>query len=295
MTEPLLSQLAKRISRPISEETRQKARFHLLDWLACIAGARSSEAGELGAVISPKPWEKATYLGNVLKLGDHHGSTRITPGAVIWPAAMSLPSAPFNLRIEAGIRGYEAMLAIGMALDDHHHAHWDATATTGAFGAAAAFGSVIGFAAIEHANAMGNAGSVSGGLQHMQHDDVLTRHWHIYNAVRMGRDAAMHVHYGATGPQELLEGRQGFFEAMTDTPGSLGGSEEGWMIDDVQIRSADGQPIAEISEELLRNKMQTLAEKGGLTGAEADRAAALALRGKDAADIDRLLDDWLPI
>ncbi len=51
-------------------------------------------------------------------------------------------------RLDAAVRGYEAMIAVGAALDAHHYAHWHPTATAGVFGATAAFGSVIGFAAV---------------------------------------------------------------------------------------------------------------------------------------------------
>ena len=236
MPDPLLTQLVRTLARPPSERERQRARLHLLDWLACVAGARQTEAGSLGAVISHKAWEKATYLGNVLEMDDVHRSALLHPGPVIWPAALSLPSATMAQRLDAAIRGYEAMIAIGSTLDAHHYAHWHPTSTAGVFGSTTAFGSLIGFAPVEYANALGNAGSVAGGLWHMRHDDVLTKQWHIYHAVRTGRDAAMHVHYGATGPQGILEGEQGLFAAMTRAPGSLAGSEDSWLIEEVSFK-----------------------------------------------------------
>ncbi len=222
MTEPLLAQLATRLARPVDAAARQRARLHLLDWLACVAGARGTEAGALGAAISPVAWEKSTYLGNVLEMDDVHRTALLHPGPVVWPVALSYPSATMDQRLDAAVRGYEAMIAVGAALDAHHYAHWHPTATAGVFGATAAFGSVIGFAAVEYANALGNAGSVAGGLWHMRHDDVLTKQWHIYHAARTGRDAALHVHYGATGPARLLEGEQGLFAALTQEPGCIG-------------------------------------------------------------------------
>jgi 2-methylcitrate dehydratase PrpD len=128
------------------------------------------------------------------------------------------------------------MIAIGSAFDAHHYAHWHPTATMGVFGACAAFGSLLGFAPVEYANALGNAGSVAGGLWHMRHDDVLTKQWHIFHAVRTGRDAALHVHYGATGPQGLIEGPQGLFAAMTKEPGEIASNADGWLIDTVSFK-----------------------------------------------------------
>ena len=236
VAEALLVQLAKRLARQPSQSERKRARLHLLDWLACVAGARTSEAGELGAVISPRAWEQSTYFGNVLEMDDVHRTALLHPGPVIWPVAMSLPSANMASRLDAAVRGYEAMIAVGSAFDAHHYAHWHPTTTAGMFGAAATFGALIGFAPTEYAQAMANAGSVAGGLWHMRHDDVLTKQWHVFHAVRTGRDAALHVHYGATGPTALLEGPQGVFAAMTREPNALGGDDTGWLINAVSFK-----------------------------------------------------------
>jgi len=208
----------------------------LLDWLACVAGARDTEAAHLGGLISRSGWERATYAGNALEMDDVHRTALLHPGPVIWPAAMSMGSASLDARLDAAVRGYEAMIAVGAALDAHHYAHWHPTTTAGTIGAAAAFGSLIGFAPVEYANAMGNAASVAGGLWHMRHDDVLTKQWHVYHAVRTGRDAALHVHYGATGPQGILEGPQGLFAAMTQKPGSLADAGPSWLIHEVSFK-----------------------------------------------------------
>lgn len=236
MSEPLLSQLSQRLARSVPDGEKMRARLHLLDWLACVAGARDTEAGHLGGAISSLGWERATYVGNALEMDDVHRTALLHPGPVVWPAAMSMASASLDQRLEAAVRGYEAMIAIGAAFDAHHYALFHPTATAGVFGACATFGSLIGFAPVEYANAMGNAGSVAGGLWHMRHDDVLTKQWHIYHAVRTGRDAALHVNYGATGPKRVLEGPQGLFEAVTRGPGALAGSIEGWLINEVSFK-----------------------------------------------------------
>ncbi len=236
MTQPLLAQLALTLARPVTKSERRAARLHLLDWLACVAGARQTEAGAMGSMIGRAGWERATYLGNALEMDDVHRTALLHPGPVIWPAAMSVASADMDTRLDSAVRGYEAMIAIGAAMDARHYRHWHPTASMGGMGAAATMGSLIGFAAIEYAQALANAGSVAGGLWHMRHDDVLTKQWHIYHAVRTGRDAVLHVHYGATGPQGLLEGPQGLFAAFTDTPGALASAKDGWLIHEVSFK-----------------------------------------------------------
>ncbi|HSJ78833.1 MAG TPA: MmgE/PrpD family protein [Erythrobacter sp.] len=237
MTEPLLTGLGRRLARPVTKGERQRARLHLLDWLACVAGARTSEAGALGASIALNGWERATYLGNVLEMDDVHRTALLHPGPVVWPAALSMASAAMEARLDAAVRGYEAMIAIGAACDAHHYSRWHPTASMGGFGAAAAFGSLIGFGPVGYAHALANAGSVAGGLWHMRHaPGVLTKQWHIHHAMRTGRDSALHVHYGATGPLGLLEGPQGLFAAMTRAPGALAGDDFGWLIHDVSFK-----------------------------------------------------------
>ncbi|MFN3989480.1 MAG: MmgE/PrpD family protein [Erythrobacter sp.] len=237
MTQPLLARLAKALARPVGKSERSRARLHLLDWLACVAGARQTEAAAVGASIGRAGWERATYVGNVLEMDDVHRTALLHPGPVIWPAAMSVAGADMATRLDSAVRGYEAMIAIGAAMDARHYAHWHPTATMGGMGAAAAMGALIGFAPVEYAQALANAGSVAGGLWHMRHDDVLTKQWHIYHAVRTGRDAALHVHHGATGPQALLEGAQGLFAAFTEAPGQLASAhDDGWLIGEVSFK-----------------------------------------------------------
>lgn len=294
MTEPLLSRFVRTIARPVGKSEQKRARLHLLDWLACIAGARGSEAHALGSAISTRGWERATYSGNSLGVEDFHASAALRPGPVIWPAALSMPSADMSMRLDAAVRGYETVIAIGAALDAYHADHWDSTASVGVLGACTAFGSLIGFAPIEYANALGNAGSVAGGLRHFQHDDVLTAQWHVFHAVRTGRDAALHVHYGATGPQAVIEGAQGVFAAMTREPGELASNGVGWLIGNVGFKPweslRDGETID--GEDSVIEKMYKLARHGGLNEAAAERAVKLALESDDVEALDTMLEEW---
>ncbi len=236
MSGALLTDFVQTLARPMGKSERARARLHLLDWMACIAGARGTKAGAVGTAISPNGWERATYLGNVLEMDDVHRTSLLHPGPVVWPAAMSCADADMDSRLDAAVRGYEAMIAIGSAFDAHHYAHWHPTATMGVFGSCAAYGSLLGFDPEKYANALGNAGSVAGGLWHMRHDDVLTKQWHIFHAVRTGRDAAWHMQHGATGPQAVLEGPQGIFEAMTRDPGEVASGSAGWLIEGVSFK-----------------------------------------------------------
>ena len=236
MSETRLAKVVRTLARPSGKSERQRARLHLCDWLACVAGARGSEAARVAARISSLGWERSAYLGNVLEMDDVHRTSLLHPGPVVWPAALSAYGADMDEALDAAIRGYEAMIAIGAAFDAHHYARWHPTATMGVFGAAAAMGSLLGFDEAAYTHALGNAGSVAGGVWHMRHDKVLTKQWHIAHAVRTGREAALYAHAGASGPAGILEGPQGLFAAMTSEPGDLAASGEGWLIETVSFK-----------------------------------------------------------
>mgnify|MGYP002780725102 CR=1 FL=1 len=223
MTEPLLVQLATSLARPVGESERKRARLHLLDWLACVAGARRAE------LFAGDALQRATLLGNVLEMDDVHRRGRLHPGPVIWPAVIGAHGAMDNL-LDAAVRGYEAMIAVGETFDDEHYAHFHPTATAGVFGAAAASASQ----GAMH-SALGFAGSVSGGLWQMRHEAGAGKQWHVLHAVATGRRAAAFAAMGNVGPTRVLEGPQGLYAATCAKarPMRLGTS---WKISEVSFK-----------------------------------------------------------
>ncbi|MEM8696189.1 MAG: MmgE/PrpD family protein [Pseudomonadota bacterium] len=236
MSEPLLTQLSKRLARPVGESDRQRARLHLLDWLACVAGARRSEVAKRFAQSAADKAVIAAMAANILEMDDVHRAALLHPGPVIWGAVCSQIVPTMNDALDNAVRGYEAMIAIGGALDGYHYGHWHPTATAGVFGAAAASASLWGLNREATVWALANAGSVAGGLWHMRHDDVMTKQWHVANAIRVGTDAAWMADDGLTGPAALLEGPQGLFEAMTKEPGPLADNGDSWLIHQVSFK-----------------------------------------------------------
>lgn len=214
MSEPLLVQLVQTLARPISESDRARARLHLLDWLACVAGARQSRLRALRSMAVPGALGRASLIGNLLEMDDVHRAALLHPGPVIWPVALGSGLDPLDHVLDAALRGYEAMVAVGSTLDAHHYAAWHPTSTAGLFGAAATAASLFHLETDQTVWAMANAGSVAGGLWHMRHDDVLTKQWHVLHAVRTGQEAAYMAVDGMTGPAAILEGPQGIYQAM---------------------------------------------------------------------------------
>jgi 2-methylcitrate dehydratase PrpD len=186
----------------------------------------------------PDVLERVAYLGNVLEMDDVHRQALLHPGPVIWPAALSAAretGADMATLLAGAVRGYEAMIAIGMMLDAHHYSLWHPTSTAGGPGAAAAAASIFGLDERETVSAMGHAASMAGGLWHMRHDDVMTKQLHVTRAALEGLWCARAARAGFTGPVAVLEGPQGLFAAMTETPGPL--PEPGdWLIGAVSFK-----------------------------------------------------------
>lgn len=235
MNEPLLTTFVRTLARQPGKSERARARLHLLDWLACVAGACASEIAGRGGMLALRH-ANAALMGNRLEMDDVHRTALLHPGPVIWPAVFSQPLGRMDDALDAAVRGYEAMIAVGAALDAHHYAHWHPTATAGMIGAAAAVASIWELDEERTLWAMANAASVAGGLWHMRHDDVMTKQWHVYNAAVTGSEAAMAAFNGITGPSAIFEGPQGVFAAMTSQPGSLLGGARGWLIHDVSFK-----------------------------------------------------------
>ncbi len=233
-----LAALVQHLNRPVPAAALALARRQLLDWLACVAGARNSAAGQAARRAGPDVLERAAYLGNVLEMDDVHRTALLHPGPVIWPAALSAAretGASMAALLAGAVRGYEAMIALGMTLDARHYSLWHPTSTAGGMGAAAAAASLFGLDAPTTISALGHAGSMAGGLWHMRHDDVMTKQLHIARAALEGLWCARAARAGFTGPAAVLEGPQGVYAAMTDAPRPLL-LADGWLIEAVSIK-----------------------------------------------------------
>ena len=222
----LTERLAQHLARPVDTVTRARARLHLLDWLGCVAGALHSRGGR-------RIGEPAA-LGNLLEMDDVHRAALLHPGPVIWPAL--LPEAvTLGAALDAAVRGYEGMIAVGATFDAHHYAHFHTTATAGGFGAAAAAAAAAKLDVAATAAALGHAGSVAGGVWRMRHEAVATKQFHTLHAVATGRQAAAWAARGLAGPRFILEGEQGLYAATCREPRPmvLG---DGWRIAEVSFK-----------------------------------------------------------
>lgn len=233
--------LAKHLVRDILPEERTRARLHLIDWLGCVAGALGSETAPIARWQGGNAAQKAAWLGNKLEMDDVHRAAILHPGPVVWAAALAQGRQDMDRLLDAAIRGYEAMIAVGSTFDARHYAFWHNTATAGLFGAA-----VTALCCREDAAAndgletrlthvMGLAGSVTGGFWQMRHEPCDAKQWHIAHAVSTGTLAADAVLAGARGPAFILEGPQGLHAATTDAARPLELPDH-WRIRDVSFK-----------------------------------------------------------
>jgi 2-methylcitrate dehydratase PrpD len=228
----LLEQLAHHLQRPVNADVRTRARLHLLDWLACVAGAR-------GADVKAKVGEDneciGAWLGNVLEMDDVHRTALLHPGPVVWSAVIVSHDCSMDEVLNAAVRGYEAMIAIGSTFDAHHYAHFHNTATAGYFGAAAAVAYLHDCDAPQLTSAMGLAGSVAGGLWQMRHENGDTKQWHIERAMTAGGSAGFYAANGMIGPKAILEGPQGLYAATCRDPKPMTFPDQ-WRIFEVSFK-----------------------------------------------------------
>lgn len=245
--------LVEHLSRPISMADRQRAARHLVDWIGCAAIGRTTETGrlvtgeaesrengsaQLFGATSTDPVTAAFALGglgSILEMDDVHRAALLHPGPVVIPAALAVSTETTAAGdfLDAIIRGYEAMIRLGRAVGSGHYAHFHNTSTCGGFGAAVAAGSLLGLDGSRLTSALGNAGSLSGGLWQCRNEPVMTKTLHVAEAARRGVTAARLAARGFSGPRFILEGPQGFFAGLC--PGAnaedvLADSGAGWLI-----------------------------------------------------------------
>jgi 2-methylcitrate dehydratase PrpD len=232
---PLIARLASHLQRPVPEYVRTRARLHMLDWLACVAGARGSAMAQRLNPMQSTRVIQAMFLGNVMEMDDVHRTALLHPGPVIWPCIFMEDFGDFENCLDAAIIGYEAMIAVGATFDAHHYAHYHPTATAGVFGTAATHAVGFGQAPEQLMAAMALAGSVTGGLWQLRHEDVTAKQFHIAHAWQTGRETAEYAQYGVTGPLTILEGPQGLYAATCREPKPmvLG---PGWRIEEVSFK-----------------------------------------------------------
>jgi 2-methylcitrate dehydratase PrpD len=234
----LTERLAQHLARDVAEAEIARARLHLLDWLGCVAGARRSDVATVAKAAEADALGRAALLGNVLEMDDVHRAAILHPGPVVWPSVLTAVrdmGGTIEGALAGAVRGYEAVIAVGSTFDAHHYSLWHNSSTAGGFGAVAGAASVYGLDQRQTMWALGNIGSIAGGLWQMRHSAVMTKQLHIAHAALAALWVVRLARQGFTGPASILEGPQGLYAATTREPKPIELSE-GWRLDQVSFK-----------------------------------------------------------
>ncbi|MDK4706406.1 MmgE/PrpD family protein [Rhizobium sp. CNPSo 4062] len=225
-------------------ETIHKAKLHILDTLgAAIAGSASRETNAVvtmldintqagHAAIWGRPLASdartAAFVNGVsahaYELDDSGGCDH--SGAVVLPAVLAAlgdHDRPVSGRelLRSVLLGYEVgrrvLEAVG-GYEEHNGLGWHSTGTCGAFGAAAAVGSMVNLDATAMASALGSACSFAGGTWAFIHNGSSTKKLHAGRAAEGGLMSAYLARQGFEGPDSVFEAeRWGSFFATFGT------------------------------------------------------------------------------
>src|SRR3954467_11331545 len=237
LTESLADYWSAARYEDLPPETVRLAKRFLIDTLAAgIAGASSEVAGIAERAIrgalegssgtsvlwgqrgTLPPREAALVNGtasHALELDDFGGCGH--SGAVVTPAVLALAG-------RGGISGKDVLTAIVAGYDVaarvtegaggyrfHNDLGWHSSGTCGTFGAAAGAAKVLKLDRERFADALGIAGSFTGGIWAFLADGAMTKRFHPGKAAETGLSAALLAQAGMTGPRQVLEAKWGGF------------------------------------------------------------------------------------
>ncbi|HUP95883.1 MAG TPA: MmgE/PrpD family protein [Burkholderiales bacterium] len=237
LTESLAHYWAAAVYDDLPPESVRLAKRFLLDTLAAgIAGAGSDVAGIVrnavrvsleGSAGASVLWGRADCLpapqsalvngtaSHALELDDFGGCGH--SGAVVIPAVCALAGRD-------GISGKDILTAIVAGYDvaarvlegaggyrAHNDLGWHSSGTCGSFGAAAGAAKILGLDRERFADALGIAGTFTGGIWAFLADGAMTKRFHPGKASENGLTAALLAQAGMTGPRQVLEAGWGGF------------------------------------------------------------------------------------
>jgi 2-methylcitrate dehydratase PrpD len=172
---------------------------------------------------------------NVLDFCDTHVPTAIHPTAPLAPALLAfaeLQRVGGRDVLLAFVLGQEVECRIGLAMSpSHYNKGWHITSTCGVFGAAAGTAKLLNLTAAQTIWSLGTAATQSAGLCECL--GTPAKSVSVGNAARNGLWSALLAAKNFEGPAEPLNGVQGFYNAMGETPKLLlltDGLGESWEI-----------------------------------------------------------------
>ena len=160
---------------------------------------------------APAPWAALANgaAAHALDFDDHELIGLTHPSAVLVPALLACAEsrgASGRQLLDGYVVGLEVIMRLGQAVNmSHYHIGWHATATLGAFGAAAACARLIGLDQAGAAAALGLASSMAAGSK--SQFGTMAKPLHAGLAAKAGLMAAGLAENGVTAAGDILDGR----------------------------------------------------------------------------------------
>jgi 2-methylcitrate dehydratase PrpD len=156
---------------------------------------------------------------HIVEQDDIHKGSIIHAATVVIPAALAVSDwkqLSGKDLITAVVIGYEVCYRIGEAVTPSHYYYWHNTATCGTFGAAAAAAKLLQLNREQIIHALGSAGTQAAGLWEFIEDGAMSKQLHPGKAAMNGVLSALLSEKNFTAAKKILEGKRGFFEAMSE-------------------------------------------------------------------------------
>ena len=202
-------------------------------WSRTVVGFIRDSGGKGKSTVLGQSWKaqaaQAALANGVMAHAFELDNVR-QPGAGVHPGATAfLPALAIAEEIKtdgkalltAFVAGCEVMSRIGVAAGNSlERRGFHAPGLTGTFGAAVAAGRLLGLNERQMINALGIAGSYSGGLLEFSHcqEGAMVKRLHLGKAGEGGVTAALLAARGFAGPESVLEGKFGFCRTFSDSP-----------------------------------------------------------------------------
>jgi 2-methylcitrate dehydratase PrpD len=217
-----------------------------------------------------------------LDFDDTHAGGLVHATAVVLPAAFAVGEqvgASGQQVLTAAIAGYEAVCRIAMASPHGFHARGlHATHVAGTLAAALISARLMQLDTEQTTNALGIAGSASGGLLEFLNTGASTKQLHPGTASLNGVLAARLAAAGATGPDSVLEGQYGVYAALSARPADVASVTDGlgqrWEVEQITVKPYPACQLMHVTLDAV--------------------SAAVAAEGVTAADVAAITADVHP-
>ena len=202
-----------------------------MPWVDMVAGLARDSGGDGPCSLFGRSWgASASYAALVNGTAitgfetDHaHSQAACHPGGAAFPAVLALAErgrVDGRTLLLALAMGYEVSCRAGAAAtrDVEDVAGFHGPGVNAVFGGAAGAGKTLGLDVQGLVNALGVAGSHSGGLLEFAREGAMTKRLHIGRGSQMGLESALLASAGFTGPSTVLEGDHGFLRVYSPSP-----------------------------------------------------------------------------